>query len=129
MKQKITLSASLDRLSAPAVKKLSFTLIIGVCLLGCRKESKNVEEELINNAKSESGTCVCDPYIAKFNWKGRIVYEQYIKGPLCNGVVRYYDSNGGQFYLPAGMTWDIFRAQATFIEEIWSCTETPITHQ
>lgn len=106
------------------MKKMVFALTIGVCVLAACKKSRSltVEEELINKVKSEKPGCVCEPYIKKYKWNGDyILYVQYISGPACNGVPIYYNSKGERIALPSRITLDAFLANATLLEEVWSC--------
>jgi len=114
-----------------SVKKLLYVLTVGVCLLAACKKSKsnNVEDELINKVKTENPDCICDPYIKKYEWKGRIVYVQAVAGPACSSIPFYYNSSGERFELPSRITFDEFFAEATFIKDVWSCKETRFTHQ
>jgi hypothetical protein len=114
-----------------SVKKLLYVLTVGVCLLAACKKSKsnNVEDELINKVKTENPDCTCDPYIKKYEWKGRIVYVQAVAGPACSSIPFYYNSSGERFELPSRITFDEFFAEATFIKDVWSCKDTRFTHQ
>ncbi|HUP11697.1 MAG TPA: hypothetical protein VM187_05785, partial [Niastella sp.] len=111
-----------------SVKKLLFGLTTGACLLAACKKSKSlhVEEELIGKMKAENITCICDPYLKKYEWTGRTVYLKYMSGPSCNGIPVYYNSTGERLVLPNGTTFDEFLAEATFITELWSCKETRV---
>jgi hypothetical protein len=111
-------------------KKLLYGVAAGVCLLAaCKKNCNNVEQELIDKAKSENPSCICSPYIKKYNWKGQVVYMRYISGAACDGIPFFYSGNGTQLSLPSGTTFDQFLAQSTLLEVVWSCNETPVTHQ
>lgn len=110
-----------------SIKKLLYILTMGVCLLTACKKSKStsVEDELINKAKTENPNCVCDPYIKKYEWKGRIVYLQAAAGPACSYIPLFYNSSGERFELPSRITFNDFFAEATFLQDVWSCKETP----
>jgi hypothetical protein len=114
-----------------SVKKLLYAITMGVCLLAACKKSKStsVEDELINKVKADNPGCICDPYIKQYEWKGRIVYVQAVAGPACSSIPFYYNSSGERFELPGRITLDEFFAEATFIKDVWSCKESPLTHQ
>lgn len=114
-----------------SVKKALYVLTVGACLLtACKKDKVNtVEEELINKVKAENPNCVCLPFIAKYEWLGRIVYVQSYMGPACNTIPAFYNASGEKTEVPAGTRYDDFIAQSTFIKEIWSCKESGTGHQ
>lgn len=110
-----------------SIKKLLYVLTMGACLLtACRKSKSNtVEDELINKVKTANPDCICDPYIKKYEWKGRTVYVQGVAGPACSSIPWYYNSSGERIELPGGTNFEEFFAEATFIKDVWSCKETP----
>lgn len=114
-----------------SIKKLLYVLTMGACLLtACRKSRSNtIEDELINKVKTANPDCICDPYIKKYEWKGRTVYVQAVAGPACSSIPWFYNSSGERFELPSRITFDEFFAEATFIKDVWSCKEKPATHQ
>jgi hypothetical protein len=115
-----------EKIGLMSLKKIFYVLTMGVCLLAaCKKNRPNsIEEELIKNAKADNPTCICDPFINKYRWQGEIVYVKAVSGPTCNSTPWFYNSNGEQFSLPQGVTFDKFSAESTFIEVLWSCKQT-----
>lgn len=114
-----------------SVKKILYVLTVGACLLtACKKDKVNtVEDELINKVKSENPDCICDPFINKYEWLGRIVYVQAYMGPACSTMPAFYNASGEKTEVPARISFDDFIAQSTFIKEVWSCEETRFVHQ
>ena len=106
-----------------SVKKALYVLTVSACLLtACKKDKVNtVEDELINKVKTENPGCLCDPFINKYEWLGRIVYVQAYMGPACSTMPAFYNSKGEKTEVPARRGFDEFLAQSTFIEEVWSC--------
>ena len=124
MKQKMLLSLSLDWPNAVSIKKLFYVLSTCVCLLAaCKKSSSNTEEKLISKVTGEISSCICNPYINKYLWKGEIVYLQYSRGANCTGVANFYNKNGERMTLEKEISFDKFLSESTFIKEIWSCKE------
>jgi hypothetical protein len=114
-----------------SVPKFLYVLTVGVCLLtACKKNKPNtVEEELISKVRSENPDCICDPFISKYEWLGRVVYVQAYMGPACSTIPAFYNASGEKTEVPSRISFDEFIAQSTFIKEIWSCKEDRAVHQ
>jgi hypothetical protein len=106
----------------PSVNKIFYVLAVGLCLLAaCSKSSSNTKEKLIAKVKAQTPGCLCEPYLRKYQWKGRIVYLWYMSGPACNGIPVYYNSSGERIELPGRTTLDVFFNESKFLEEVWTC--------
>lgn len=114
-----------------SVKKALYVLTVSACLLtACKKDKvNNVEDELINKVKTENPDCLCDPFINKYEWLGRITYVQAYMGPACSTMPAFYNSKGEKTEVPARISFDEFIAQSKFIEEVWSCKDDHAQHQ
>jgi hypothetical protein len=112
-----------------SLKKFLYVLTAGVCLLtACKKDKvNNVEDELISKVKAENPDCLCDPFINKYEWLGRIVYVQAYMGPACSTIPAFYNNKGEKIETPSG--FDEFNAQSKLIKEVWSCKEDRAVHQ
>ena len=106
-----------------------YKLYIAICLsvvsfLSCSKETKEKETpEAVKALMAGNESCVCEPYIDQYLWKGQTIYYLGYKGPTCNWFPTFYDDKGERI----NMEWDYivnhFAAESQLIKRIWSCGE------
>ncbi|MES2873885.1 MAG: hypothetical protein V4708_09195 [Bacteroidota bacterium] len=101
--------------------KIAFAVILSTFIFSaCEKES----DELPPALKAEIATitsCMCDPYISKYRWKGETVYFRGGRGPACLFFPMYYNKDGVRFEMEAGYTYQKFSEDAVLIKSVWEC--------
>ena len=96
-------------------------LLIPLLFAGCKKDDKTLPVPASVKLLIQQYDCTCGPFVDKYTWRHKIVYLYSCNGPNCNCVTFYYDAEGNQFYMHTGYTADDFIAEASRIENVWTC--------
>ena len=106
------------------MSKLFIVFALSLTLFSCsKKDDKDPGLPVaIQQAIDEYTSCICDPYIKLYTWRGESVYLQYINGPLCNGIPVYYNATGEKITMETGYTLDMFLAESVFTKTVWECS-------
>ncbi len=100
-------------------------LVSAMFFAACAKEKEGPPEallEVIQQLRSNSGTCNCEPYIDQYLWKGKTVYVLGYRGPACNWIPGFYDEQGNTFQLESGYSFDAFLQEGKRVQEVWRCS-------
>ena len=90
----------------------------------CSKENTEVSDQvnkLTESLKSQNPNCKCEPYLSQYLWRNETVYVLGYKGPACDWFPIFYNSDGREFTLQVGYTYEKFIQESTFIRNVWSC--------
>ncbi len=102
----------------------SILIIVAFGFYSCSKENTTISEQvntLIQSLQAENPNCSCDPYLSQCVWRNETVYVLGYRGPQCSWRPTFYDSNGQEFTLPVGYTYEQFDQESTFIKDVWTC--------
>jgi hypothetical protein len=113
---------------------IKLSLVIS-CLLafGCSKKEVEVQMEtpqavkdVIKDTEANNPGCTCHPYISQYIWRNKNVYvsasnDQLNIGYICDWIPIYYNSNGEEFKMKTGYTYDKFSKDSRLIKTIWAC--------
>lgn len=107
-------------------RKLTSFILLGFMSLAMFSCSKNEEDPYAElpaplRAIVAGRDCTCDPYIDLYKWQGQDVYILLTRGPACNSVPLYFDSNGNSIEMEEGYTLDDFRNEGEKIKTVWTC--------
>lgn len=106
------------------MSRIFIALALSLVLFACSKNGKEDTKvpASIQQLIDGNTSCVCDPYIKLYTWRGELVYLRYMSGPLCNGVPVYYNEEGEEITMEAGYTLDQFLAEGQFVKTVWQCS-------
>jgi hypothetical protein len=109
------------RLAKAAFLCFSF-LLLATSFVSCNREATEIPAPIAALISAQT-SCVCEPYIEQYRWKGKIVYISSCRGPACQCLVIFYNANGEAFQPGAGYSFDQFRQEAWFVRLVWRCGE------
>jgi len=98
--------------------------VVIACCYSCSKEAAANSPQvtaLIESLKKQNPSCNCAPYLSQCTWRNKTVYMLGYNAPDCSWKPTFYDSNGQQFDLPTGYTYQDFDQESSFVKNVWTC--------
>lgn len=110
-----------------------------LCFLFCACSKKQTEvemeppqavKELIIDMEANPSVCTCHPYINQYIWRNENVYvlannDSLNIGYVCDWIPVFYHSDGQEFKLKAGYTYEKFLKESRLVKAVWVCEQKP----